>query len=58
MKNATVFETADIKKLLAEKCGVPEDHVIKSQYTFTVILPDDKPEDERSGSNGNCNDRG
>lgn len=55
MKNAIVFETADIKKLLAEKCDVPEDHVIKSQYTFTVMLPDDKP--ERSGNNGNCNDR-
>lgn len=40
MKNAVVIEPNDIKKMLAEKYGVPEEHVIKSQYSYTVILPD------------------
>ena len=42
MKNAVVIEPNDIKKMLAEKYGVPEEHVIKSQYSYTVILPDDE----------------
>lgn len=42
MKNAIVFETADIKKILAEKFDVTEDNVIKSQYSFTVILPEEE----------------
>lgn len=38
MKQAIVIEPADIKKILAEKYDVPESHVIKSQYTYTVVL--------------------
>lgn len=44
MKNAIVVDTADIKKILAEKFGVTEDNVIKSQYSFTVILPEQEAE--------------
>lgn len=48
MKKAIVVEANDIKKILAEKYGVPESDVIKSQYSYTVILPDEK-EDKADG---------
>lgn len=38
MKNAIVVEPSDIKEILAEKYGVPVENVIKSQYSYTVIL--------------------
>lgn len=38
MKNALVIEPNDIKAILAEKYGVPENSIIKSQYSYTVIL--------------------
>ena len=38
MKQAIVIEPSDIKKILAEKYNVPESNVIKSQYSYTVIL--------------------
>lgn len=38
MKNAIVIEPNDIKKILAEKYDVPESNIIKSQYSYTVIL--------------------
>ena len=42
MKKAVVLDSNDIKAILAEKFGVPESDVIKSQYSFTVILSDDE----------------
>lgn len=42
MKKAIVVDTGDIKKILAEKFDVTEDNVIKSQYSFTVILPEEE----------------
>ena len=47
MKNAVVIDPADIKKILAEKYGVKESDVIKSQYSYTVIMPAGKQEDEQ-----------
>lgn len=44
MKQAIVIEPNDIKKMLAEKYDVPESNVIKSQYSYTVILEDKKEE--------------
>ena len=44
MKQAIVIEPNDIKKILAEKYGVPESNVIKSQYSYTVILADNESE--------------
>lgn len=41
MKSAVVLDSNDIKAILAEKFGVPESDVIKSQYSYTVILPDE-----------------
>ena len=38
MKNAIVVDTNDLKQIIAEKFGVPVENVIKSQYSFTVIL--------------------
>lgn len=47
MKKAIVIEPNDIKAILAEKYGVPEGNVIKSQYSYTVILEGaDKEEKE------------
>lgn len=48
MKQAIVIETSDIKKLLAEKFNVPEENVIKTQYSFTVILEKEKPNDQQN----------
>lgn len=48
MKNAIVLEQADIKKIIAEKFGVPEKSVIKSQYSFTVMMNEDDEEKEES----------
>lgn len=45
MKKAIVVEQQDIKEMLAQKYNVPESNVIKSQYTYTVILEDGE-EDE------------
>lgn len=37
MRKAIVLDAKDIKKILAEHFGVPEDCIIKSQYSYTVI---------------------
>lgn len=41
MKKAIVIEPDDIKQMLAEKYDVPEKNIIKSQYSYTVILDDE-----------------
>lgn len=46
MRNAKVLDTDDVKKLIAEKFGVDVKDVIKSQYSFTVILEEEKPKTE------------
>lgn len=42
MKDAKVLDTNDIKKIIAEKFDVPEENVIKSQYSYTVIIEKDE----------------
>lgn len=37
MRKAVVVDADDIKKILAEKFGVDEKNIIKSQYSYTVI---------------------
>ena len=54
MKKAIVVEPADIKKILAEKFHVREDAVIKSQYSYTVVMegedePEESDRDRQSG---------
>lgn len=38
MKQAVVIDANEVREILAEKFGVPVENVIKSQYSFTVIL--------------------
>lgn len=45
MKKAIVIDANDIKKIVAEKFGVNESNVIKSQYSYTVVLDDDEKEE-------------
>ncbi len=40
MKQAIVLDSNDVKKLIAEQFDVPEENVIKSQYSYTVITED------------------
>lgn len=41
MRNAIVLDANDIKKILAERYGVDEKDIIKSQYSFTIMVPED-----------------
>lgn len=38
MRDAVVVDANDVKEILAEHFGVPQENVIKSQYTYTVII--------------------
>lgn len=40
MKQAIVLDANDIKRILAEHFGVSESDVIKSQYSYTVVIGD------------------
>ena len=44
MKKAIVVETSDIKAILAEHFGVKPENVVKSQYSWTVILEEKETE--------------
>ena len=39
MKQAVVVDANEVREILAEKFQVPVENVIKSQYSYTVILP-------------------
>lgn len=43
-KPALVYDNNAIQKILAEKHGVPLKNVIKSQYSYTVILEESDEE--------------
>lgn len=45
MKKAIVLDSNDIKAILAEKYGVPEKNVIKSQYSYTIAFEEEKGDD-------------
>lgn len=45
MKQAVVIDANEVRKILAEKFGVPVESVIKSQYSHTVILPQKDTDD-------------
>ena len=38
MRNAIVYDSDDIKAILAEKHDVPVKNVIRNQYSYTVII--------------------
>lgn len=44
MKNALVIEQSDIKKIIAEKYGVEEKSVIKTQYSYIVLISEEEQE--------------
>ena len=45
MKKAIVLNSKDIKEILAKYFNVPENKVVKSQYSYTVIIEsEDKKE--------------
>lgn len=46
MKQAKVIEQKDIKKILAEKFGVDENNIIKSQYSYIIIESSEESEEE------------
>jgi len=46
MKNAKVVEPNDIKKILSDYFHVKPENVIKSQYSYTVILDGEGGEPE------------
>jgi len=46
MKNAFVIEQSDIKALIAEKYGVDEKSVIKTQYSYIVLIGKETAETE------------
>ena len=47
MRKAIVLDPDDIKALIAEKFGVEQKDVIKSQYSY--VDPDPQPEGEAEG---------
>ena len=48
MKNAIVLDVKDIKKLIAEKYGVPETAIIKSAYSYTVVTENGEVEEDEN----------
>lgn len=47
MRRSVTYSTDDVKKLLAEKHGVEVKDVIKSQYSYTVLLKDEPSADKK-----------
>lgn len=46
MKKAVVVDSNDIKEILSERFKVPQENVIKSQYSYTVIVEDSENESD------------
>ena len=38
MRDAIVVDANDVKEIIAKHFNVPQENVIKSQYSYTVIL--------------------
>lgn len=49
MKNAFVFDTNDIKRILAEHFDVPETNVFKAQYSYVVVIEKEEEDGEANG---------
>lgn len=45
MRKAVVVDANDVKKILAEHFGVQEADIIKSQYSYTVMLDEEEKTD-------------
>ena len=44
MKQAIVVDANDIKLILAKHFNVKPENVIKSQYSYTIVTEEEKPE--------------
>ena len=49
MKNALVVDTNDVKAILAKHFEVKPEAVIKSQYSWTIVLGEDQAKQEEEG---------
>lgn len=47
MKQAVVIDANELREILAEKFEVPVENVIKSQYSYTVILEKQSAQSKR-----------
>lgn len=47
MKQAVVIDANEVREILAEKFKVPVENVIKSQYSYTVILEKQNAQSKR-----------
>ena len=45
MKKAIVLEQNDVKELIAKQFNVPITNVIKSQYSYTVVIEETETEE-------------
>ena len=52
MRKAVVVNANDVKTILAEHFGVQPENVIKSQYSYTVII--DQKESDETDCKGTC----
>lgn len=46
MKKALVVDANDVKQILAEHFNVKPENVIKSQYSYTVVLENEEDHDD------------
>lgn len=46
MKPAIVLEQSDVKAIIAEKYGVDEKEVIKTQYSYIVLTGEEKTDEK------------
>lgn len=49
MKQAVVIDANEVREILAEKFKVPLENVIKSQYSYTVILTKNEKGEMKDG---------
>lgn len=45
MKKAVVIDSNEVRRIIAEHFDVPEQNVIKSQYSYTIIM--EEPEEKK-----------
>lgn len=46
MYNAIVLEQKDVKKLIAEKYGVDEKDIVKTQYSYIIAKSDSEKKED------------
>lgn len=54
MRKAVVVDANDVKQILAEHFKVKQEDVIKSQYSYTVIIGEDDQRKDNDQSKQEC----